>query len=79
MSHPTIAELTERFVAGSYTPEAAVADTFAKIDEQNGDLNAFLDVYTDAADTIQAEAAAREPSVERPLAGGTDCTEEQHS
>jgi len=67
MSNPTtIAQLTKQFTAGTYTPSQAVADSLSAIAEQNDTLNAFLDVYTDAADTLSGEVA---PSPERPLAG----------
>jgi aspartyl-tRNA(Asn)/glutamyl-tRNA(Gln) amidotransferase subunit A len=44
----TLSELRAAFIAGTYTPTQAVADSLAVIKEKNGDINAFLDVYDDA-------------------------------
>jgi aspartyl-tRNA(Asn)/glutamyl-tRNA(Gln) amidotransferase subunit A len=47
MKH-TISELRAAFLAGTYTPTEAIAESLAVIAEKNGDINAFLDVYEDA-------------------------------
>jgi len=43
----TITQLREKFITGDYTPEDAVAESLAIITEKDGDIHAFLDVYTD--------------------------------
>ena len=50
----TITQLREKFITGDYTPEDAVAESLAIITEKDGDIHAFLDVYTD----IKEQAAA---------------------
>lgn len=62
MSTPTIADLQSRFSAGTYTPAESVADSIARIAERDREINAFLDVYTDAV----PHAAS---SADQPLAG----------
>lgn len=52
----TITELRAQFIAGTYTPEQALAASLATITEQDGDIHAFLDVYTDTATTLAAAA-----------------------
>ena len=51
----TITQLREKFITGDYTPEDAVAESLAIITEKDGDIHAFLDVYTDIKE--QATAA----------------------
>ena len=46
----TITQLRNDFISGKYTPREAVAESLAVISEKNKDINAFLDVYTDAAE-----------------------------
>jgi aspartyl-tRNA(Asn)/glutamyl-tRNA(Gln) amidotransferase subunit A len=46
----TIQELREKFIAGSYTPIDAVEDAFRVINEKDGEMHAFLDVYEEARD-----------------------------
>lgn len=53
----TIAELRTQFIAGTYTPTQAVADTLKQIQETDGDINAFLAVYDDVE--AAAEAATK--------------------
>ena len=51
----TITELRAQFIEGTYTPVQAFDDMCAVIRDQNGEINAFLDVYEDAR--VDAEAA----------------------
>ncbi len=44
----TISELRAAFIAGTYTPTEAIAESLKVISEKNSELNAFLDVYDDA-------------------------------
>lgn len=44
----TITHLRQQFIEGSYTPVQAFDDMCAAIRMQNGEINAFLDVYDDA-------------------------------
>jgi len=53
----TIAQLREKFIAGSYTPEDAVGDSLKAIADKDGEIHAFLDVYDDALD--QAKDATK--------------------
>lgn len=50
----TVTELREKFIAGSYTPLDALNEARAAIDEKNGDVNAYLDIYDDATEAAQA-------------------------
>ena len=51
---PTISELREKFVAGTYTPLQAYRDARALIDANNTDLNAYLEVFDDAEESAKA-------------------------
>ncbi len=53
----TIAELIEKFKAGSYTPVDAVKDARACIAQKDGEIHAFLDVFDEALE--EAEVAAQ--------------------
>lgn len=48
MKENTIATLRARFIAGEYTPTAAVQAALDCIKEKDGEIHAFLDVYEDA-------------------------------
>lgn len=54
----TISELRKKFVDGTYTPAEAVADTLKVIDDKDGEVHAYLDIYEDAKD--QAESATKQ-------------------
>jgi aspartyl-tRNA(Asn)/glutamyl-tRNA(Gln) amidotransferase subunit A len=51
----TIAELREKFLSGEFTPIDAYKESLAVIKDKNPEINAFLDVYEDAA--AESEAA----------------------
>ncbi len=51
----TIHELRAAYLSGALSPETVVADALKTIKAQNGDINAFLDIYEDAV-TDAAEA-----------------------
>ena len=53
----TISELRKKFVDGSYTPLNALEDCRKVIEERDGDIHAFLEVFDDAK---EAAAAATE-------------------
>ncbi|NCN52362.1 Asp-tRNA(Asn)/Glu-tRNA(Gln) amidotransferase subunit GatA [Candidatus Parcubacteria bacterium] len=54
----TISELRKKFVEGSYTPVDALTDIQKVIDERDGTINAFVDVFDDAMASAE-EATAR--------------------
>ncbi len=54
----TIAELRKKFIDGSYTPLDAYNDSMKIVDEKDGDIHAFVDVFDDAKEA--AEAATKE-------------------
>ncbi len=54
----TITELRKKFIDGSYTPLDAYNDAKKVIDEKDGDIHAFVDVFDDAK--AQAEDATKE-------------------
>jgi aspartyl-tRNA(Asn)/glutamyl-tRNA(Gln) amidotransferase subunit A len=59
----TIAQLREKFIAGSYTPYQAVQDAFTIIKEKDADIQAFLDTYEAEAlreATVAAERYTKE-------------------
>lgn len=53
----TIAELRTQFIAGTYTPLQALADTLNVIKEKDGEIHAFLALFDDAK--AAAEAATK--------------------
>ncbi len=53
----TITQLLEEYRAGNLTPETVIDESLRVINEKNGEINAFLDVYDDAR---QVAAAATE-------------------
>jgi len=67
----TIAELRDRFIAGTYTPSQAVADSLAIIKNNDGAIHAFLHVYEDAvaAAAVADEVYARGDINNKPLLG----------
>lgn len=54
----TIAELRKKFISGEYTPSDAIADCKKVIEERDGEVNAYLEVFTDAEEAA-AEATKR--------------------
>lgn len=44
----TLSQLRAKFIAGEYTPEQAVQAALDTIKTQDGEIHAFLDVYTDS-------------------------------
>ena len=68
---PTISELREKFVAGTYTPLQAYRDARALIDANNTDLNAYLEVFDDAEESAKAatERYAKEGDAAPALLG----------
>ncbi|MFT5849701.1 MAG: aspartyl-tRNA(Asn)/glutamyl-tRNA(Gln) amidotransferase subunit A [Patiriisocius sp.] len=54
----TITEFREKCIAGAFTPTEAIAESLKVIQEKDGEIHAFLDVYTDAAEQA-AEATKR--------------------
>ena len=65
MSNMTIKELREKFVEGSYTPLDALHDVQKAITERDGEVHAYLEVFSDA------EEMARE-ATERYRTEGND-------
>ena len=53
----TIAQMREKFIAGTWTPTDAVKESLAVIEEKDGDIHAFLEVYQDALE--EAEVATK--------------------
>lgn len=53
-----ISELREKFIGGDYTPLDALADTQKLIEEKDGDIHAFLEVFNEAE--ASAKAATEE-------------------
>ena len=53
----TIAHMREKFIAGTWTPTDAVKESLAVIEEKDGDIHAFLEVYQDAVE--EAEVATK--------------------
>lgn len=43
----TVTELREKFIAGSYSPVEALADALAAIKDQDDEVNAYLEVFSD--------------------------------
>ena len=50
---PTIATLRQRFINGSYTPSAALADALAVIKAGDGQIHAFHETFADAAEAAE--------------------------
>jgi aspartyl-tRNA(Asn)/glutamyl-tRNA(Gln) amidotransferase subunit A len=53
----TIAQMREKFIDGTWTPVDAVKESLSIIEEKDGDICAFLDVYQDALE--EAEVATK--------------------
>lgn len=67
----TIHSLREAFLAGSYTPSEAVAESLACIKEKDGEINAFLSVYEDAVKNAEAATVAiKEQGSDTPVLTG---------
>lgn len=65
----TISELQQRFLDGSYTPQAAVQASLANITEANDSIHAFLRVYDDALDQAEALGSVPKDFTSKPLFG----------
>lgn len=71
----TISALRNSFLDGTYTPEAALAESRSVIAAQDANIHAYLDVYDDAVDSAaaagtryQSEGAATPPLLGVPIA-----------
>jgi len=71
MSENTIQSLRDKFLSGSYTPENALTDSLAVIEEKDSEIHAYLDVYEDAVESAKESSQEFVESREeaRTLAG----------
>src|SRR3989344_4408544 len=53
----TISELRKKFVAGELSPVTVFDEAIATITAKNGNINAFLAVFTEARDEAEGDAA----------------------
>ncbi len=67
----TISQLRDTFISGDYSPVDAVADSLSIIASKNDDINAFLDVYADAAEVAeQAKSVFAKDGEQAPVLTG---------
>lgn len=66
------AELVEGYAAGDFTPVEATEAALARIEERDGDLNAFVLVDRDSA-IASAQASAARWRAGRPWVPATAC------
>ena len=62
----SIAEMKAAFIAGTFTPTQTVEESLAVIAEKNPDINAFLDVYSDAKEAAVLATEAYKKGGELP-------------
>ncbi len=68
---PTIANLRRKFIDGSYTPNDALAAALSVVKAEDGEVHAFHETFTDAAEAAQAatEQFRTEGNEAPPLCG----------